>query len=113
MLRDRPCNRTPLPKVRSRLIVRSICRGGRWIDGCQCDRHNMGARSLARASGPANDQRALSGEAAVGVRHPVVRALSRHGAAWVVAIAEVGILTAGFPAIVVPMVLVGHRRARI
>src|SRR5687768_3240444 len=73
----------------------------------------MGARSLTRASGPTNDQCALSGEAAVGVRHPVVRALGRHGAARIVAIAEVGILTAGFPAIVVPLVLVGYGSAWI
>src|ERR1700750_157089 len=73
----------------------------------------MGACSLTRASGPFNDEGALSDEAAVTVRDPVVRSLGLHGALGVVAITEVGILTARFPTVVVPSVLVSHGSAWI
>src|SRR4030081_1015879 len=68
----------------------------------------MGAWSLAWASGSVNGEGPLSEEAAVRVRDPVVRALGLHGAVGDVAIAEVGILTARFPTVVVPSVLVSQ-----
>src|SRR4029453_13064460 len=83
-----------------------------WIDGCQRYRHQMGAWSLTWASGSINDEGALSEEAAV-VRDPVVRALGLHGAAGGIAITEVGILTARFPTVVVPSVLVSQGSAWI
>src|SRR6267142_5226784 len=73
----------------------------------------MGAWSLTWASGSVNGEGSLSEEAAVRVRDPVVRAFGLHGAVGVVAIAEVGILTARFPTVVVPSVLVGQGSAWI
>src|SRR5829696_3536884 len=73
----------------------------------------MGAWSLTWASGSISDECALSKEATVRVRDPVVRALGLHGAAGVVSITKVGILTAGFPTVVVPSVLISQGSAWI
>src|SRR5258705_1399705 len=73
----------------------------------------MGAWSLTWASGSINGEGPLSEEAAVRVRDQVVRAYGLHSAAGVVAIAKVGILTARFPTVVIPAVLVNQGSAWI
>src|SRR6185312_9687669 len=76
-----------------------------WIDGCNRYRQPMGVWPLTWTSGSINGEGPVTEEAAVRVWDQVIRALGLHGAAGVVAIAQVGILTTGFPTVVNPSVL--------